>query len=497
MTTPPRLSDGTLPLATARLERPAYDRAAARIGVVHFGPGAFHRAHQAWAFDRLLRQDLRFGISAVSLRSDDLRQALEPQDGLYVLAQRDADPRFIAIGSLLERLTAPRTPDGVRARLADPAVRLVTSTITEKGYCLSPSGDLDLDHPDIAADLVPQATPRSFVGWLARGLADRRAAGQPAFLVAPCDNLPGNGERLRNAVVTFARQRDPDLARWIAGEAHFANTMVDSITPATDDGLRSLVAAECGLVDAWPVQREAFVQWVVQQTDAPGQPDWSAAGAIVTTDVAAFERAKLRLLNGAHSTLAYLGLLAGLDTVAQAVAVPTLRRLVTRMWEREIAPALVSPPGMELGAYQQDLLRRFENPVLVHNLAQIAWDGSQKVPVRLLGSLRDAAVAGRPYPRLALGVAGWMMFVGLRARAGAEIVDPLAARLTQIGQETSLDETGLFPALVSLEQVFPPDLMALPGVREALRTAFASLASKGPLAAIAECDGEGQGDDCS
>jgi fructuronate reductase len=488
---PVRLSDKTLPLARPRLERPAYDRSAASIGVVHFGPGAFHRAHQAYAFDRLLAGDPRFGICAASLRSDDLRQALEPQDGLYVLAQRDAEPRFLAIGSLLERVTAPRQPSILRARLADPAVRLVTSTVTEKGYCLDAAGELDLAHPDIVADLSAPAMPRSLVGWLVQGYADRRAAGLPAFLAAPCDNLPGNGDKLRNAVVAFAARRDPELARWIAGEAHFACTMVDSITPATDDALRTLVETECGLTDAWPVQREAFVQWVVQQTDAPGQPDWSAAGVTLTTEVSAFERAKLRLLNGAHSALAYLGLLAGHDTVAEAVGNPTLRRLVTRMWAEEIAPGLSAPPGLDLGAYQQDLLRRFENPVLVHLLAQIAWDGSQKVPVRLLGSLRDAAVAGRPYSRLALAVAAWMMFIGQRARAGVAIVDPLAELLTRLGQVTSPQPDGLFEAMVGLEQVFPSELIALPGVRPALRQAFARLAELGPLGAIADCE------DCS
>ncbi len=490
MTTLPRLSDKTLIEAGPRLERPAYDRSAASIGVVHFGPGAFHRAHQAYAFDRLLEHDLSFGICAASLRSDDLREALAPQDGLYVLAQRDAEPRFLAIGALLERLTAPRAPDALRHRLADPGVRLVTSTVTEKGYCLDAAGELDFGHPDIAADLSASGAPRSLVGWLVRGYADRRAAGLPAFLAAPCDNLPGNGDKLRHAVLAFAGRCDPELARWIAGEAHFACTMVDSITPATDDALRARVETECGVRDAWPVQREAFVQWVVQRTDAVNQPDWSAAGVVLTTEVSAFERAKLRLLNGAHSALAYLGLLAGHETVAEAVADPSLRRFVRQMWADEIAPDLSAPLGLDLAAYQQDLLRRFENPVLVHRLAQIAWDGSQKVPVRLLGSLRDAAVAGRPYQRLALAVAAWMVFIGVRARAGVAIVDPLAERLTHMGQTTALDPHGLFEALVGLEQVFAPDLIALPGVRAALRHAFASLTERGALGAIAD------GEDC-
>lgn len=486
MTEHPRLSNANLGKASIKLERPAYDRNEVKVGVVHFGPGAFHRAHQAFAFDRLLQRDLSFGVSAASLRSDDLREALAPQDGLYVLAQRDADARFIAIGSLVERLTAPREPDALRRRLADQGVRVITSTVTEKGYCLKAGGELDLDHPDIAADLKGDASPRSLVGWLVQAYADRRAAKLPAFLAAPCDNLSRNGDKLRGAVIAFAEQRDLDLARWIEAEASFANTMVDSITPATDDQLRVLVEAECRVKDAWPVQREAFVQWVVQRTEASDQPDWAAAGAVLTTDVGAFERAKLRLLNGAHSTLAYLGLLAGYELVSQAVAEPSLRRFIRQMWSDEIAPGLSNPPGLDLPSYQADLLRRFDNPVLAHHLSQIAWDGSQKVPVRLLSSLVDAVAANRPFPRLALGVAAWMMFITDRARSGARIVDPLADTLARIGNSDPRDAQTLVSMFLDLDRVFPPEIASNPLIRTALVSAFQRLLDHGPMAAVSE-----------
>jgi len=482
----PRLSNATLALASEKLERPRYDRHKAKVGVVHFGPGAFHRAHQAYAFDRLLANDLRFGVCAASLRSDDLRAALAPQDGLYVLAQRDADARFLAIGSLIERLTAPRAPDALRRRLADASVRVITSTVTEKGYCIKAGGELDLDHPDIAADLRNEAPPRSLIGWLAQAYADRKAAKLPAFLAVPCDNLSRNGDKLRSAVIAFAAERDVELSRWIEAEAAFANTMVDSITPATDDPLRALVEAECGLSDAWPVQREAFVQWVIQRTDAVDQPDWATAGATLTSDVGAFERAKLRLLNGAHSALAYLGLLAGYDTVSQAVADPALRRFIHQMWSDEIAPGLLAPPGLDLAAYQSDLLRRFDNPVLSHQLSQIAWDGSQKVPVRLLSSLEDAAAAGRPMRRLALAVAAWMMFVADRAASDVPLVDPLADTLVRIGKSRSADRQDLVSAFLELDQVFPPDMSSNPVIRSAITTAFQRLSELGPMAAILE-----------
>ena len=486
MTVHPGLSNATLPLASSLLEQPVYDREKVKVGVVHFGPGAFHRAHQAYAFHRLLQQDLRFGVCAASLRSDDLRAALAPQDGLYVLAQRDAEARFLAIGSLVERLTAPREPDALRRRLAGAGVRVITSTVTEKGYCLKANGELDLGHPDIAADLKGDTTPRTLVGWLVQAYSDRRAAKLPAFLAAPCDNLSGNGDKLRGAVITFAAARDLDLSRWIEAEAAFANTMVDSITPATDDKLRALVEAECGLKDAWPVQREAFVQWVVQRTDAVEQPDWGAAGATLTSDVGAFERAKLRLLNGAHSAIAYLGLLAGYDTVSKAVADPNLRRFVEQMWSDEITPGLTAPPGLNLASYQSDLLRRFDNPVLSHHLSQIAWDGSQKIPVRLRSSIQDAAIAGRPFRRLALSVAAWMMFVTCRARSGEHIVDPLAATLEHVGNSGLQDASSLVAAFLSIDQVFPREIRSNPLISAALVAAFRRLSDQAPMAIASE-----------
>ena len=486
MTAYPRLSNATLPLASEKLEQLNYDREKVQVGVVHFGPGAFHRAHQAYAFDRLLQTDPRFGVCAASLRSDDLREALAPQDGLYVLAQRDAEARFLTIGSLIERITAPREPDTFRRRLANASVRVITSTVTEKGYCLKANGELDLNHPDIAADLKGDGPPRSLVGWLVQAYEDRRVAKLPAFLAVPCDNLSRNGDKLREAVIAFAGERNRDLAHWIGTEAAFANTMVDSITPATDDDLRRLVEAECGLSDAWPVQREAFVQWVVQRTDAVDQPDWATAGATLTSDVGAFERAKLRLLNGAHSAIAYLGLLAGYDTVSQTVADPALRRFIQQMWSDEIAPGLSAPPGLDLPTYQADLLRRFDNPVLSHQLSQIAWDGSQKVPVRLLSSLTDAAAAGRPMRRLALAVAAWMMFVTERAASGVRLVDPLADRLANIGTLGARDAQSRVQAFLELDQVFPPDIVSNPMIRTALVSAFQSLSDQGPMAAISE-----------
>ncbi len=420
-------------LSTASAPPLAYDREATSIGVLHIGPGAFHRAHQADYFDRLLEHDPRWAISAVSLRSGDLKQALDPQDGLYTLATLDETTAFRVIGAHRERLVAP-SPD----RLAAPELKLVTLTITEKGYCLKPDGTLDLDRPDLSA---------SAISWLVEGLRSRRDTHTQPLAVLSCDNLPGNGHKLRAAVITLAAACDPDLAAWIAGEIVFPCSMVDSITPATDEDLKARVLEATGLEDAWPIQREAFTQWVIEDILPPGGPDLASIGVTLTRDVAAFEQAKLRLLNGAHSSLAYLGLLRGHETVAGAMADPELAGFIETLMRQDFAPTL---PG-DQGAYIDAILKRFRNPAISHKLSQIAWDGSQKLPIRLLATVRDALEAGRPVERLARPVAAWMRFV---ERTGGAIVDPLADRLATVRGVDGFLALEMFPRDLSGSAIF-------------------------------------------
>jgi fructuronate reductase len=473
----PRLSERTLALLPPSVVRPAYDRAATRVGVVHFGPGAFHRAHQAEVFDRLLRADSRFAVCDVSLRSDDVRAALEPQDGLYALFEREADPKVRIIGSVTRLLTAPRSPEAVRAALADPGVRFVTATVTEKGYHLTGSGDLDLDAAPVRRDLARPAAPESLIGWIVEGLRQRHAAGMRPFTTLSCDNLSGNGRRLRQGVLQFAEAiGERDLAAWIEGEARFPCSMVDSITPATDEALRTKAREVLGLEDAWPIQRERFTQWVIEDVLPEDRPALADAGVILARDVALFERAKLRLLNGAHSTLAYLGLLRGWTLVSDAMADAPLAAFVEAMMREEIVPNLTSAPGLDLNAYIGAVLTRFRNPAIEHHLGQIAWDGSQKLPIRLLATIAEALETGRPFDRLALGVAGWMAFVRERARAGEPITDPLADRLLEAGRRCAGDsahDVGLF---LALDVVFPASLAADPRLQAALETAYRRLA---------------------
>ncbi|MBS0295885.1 MAG: mannitol dehydrogenase family protein [Proteobacteria bacterium] len=474
---PPRLSRATLARLDPGVARPLYgkDDTGVSIGVIHFGPGAFHRAHQASYFDDLLGGDPRWGISAVSLKTPDVRDALQPQDGLYGLALMGGDVRWRVIGSIRELMVAPEQPEAVFARLATEATRLVTLTVTEKGYCLAGDGTLDFDHPDVRHDLEqPDAAPLSVIGWLAEGLRRRRATGLKPFTVLSCDNLPDNGRKLAAAVTAFASARDPGLAAWIEGEARFPRSMVDAITPATDDALRARAAEALGLYDAWPIQREVFTQWVVEDVLGPDGPDLGRVGVTLTDDVSAFDRAKLRLLNGAHSSLAYLGLLAGHETVAEAMGDQALASFLRTLMIEDIKPTLTAPRGLDLDRYIDDVLGRFRNPSIRHLLGQIAWDGSQKLPVRLLGTVRDALSAGRPLDRLARPIAAWMRFIVGCARSGERPVDPMAQTLMAAGAACTGDaarDVGLF---LALEPVFRHDLPASP-FRQALERAYAKL----------------------
>lgn len=453
-----RLSDATLARLPPQVRLPVYDRASTRIGVVHFGPGAFHRAHQAVYFDDVLASDPDWAISAVSLHSSGVRDALRPQDGLYTLAllgeqQADGQPKLRVIGSIREVLCARDEHAAVLARLGHHDVRLVTLTITEKGYCLSADG-VDLQHPDIARDLATPDVPVSAIGWLVAGLRLRRERGLEPYTVLSCDNLADNGGRLRRAVLQYARKVDAGLADWIETEVAFPRSMVDSITPATDDALRTQVSAQLGVQDAWPIQREPYTQWVVEDDFRNGRPPLERVGVVSSNDIAGHDRAKLRLLNAPHSTLAYLGSLMEIETVADAMGEPALAGFIERLMREDIVPSLRLLQGFDPEAYIEAILTRFRNPAIRHLLAQIAWDGSQKIPVRLLGTITEALDAGRPIERLCLPVAGWLQFVRRQAGRGVAIVDPLAKTLARIGAATTGEASHDVDSFLALDGVF-------------------------------------------
>ena len=486
----PRLSDATRGEFPEGVARPRYDRSAAAAGIVHLGIGAFQRAHQAMYTEASLNAgDLRWGIVGASLRSPAVRDALRPQDGLYTLAVRGAEGEQLqVIGAIKNVLVALEDPEALLRAMCDPAIKIVTLTVTEKGYCYDPATTaLDEAHADIVHDLSNPARPRSAPGFLVEALRRRREARVSAFTVLCCDNLPHNGRTVRKIVTRFAALYDPALAGYIANEVAFPSTMVDRITPATTDADRAAIAARLGLEDAAPVVTEPFSQWVIEDRFPEGRPDWAIAGAEFVTDVAPYENMKLRLLNGAHSTLAYLGYLAGYETVADTMRDRNYRRLAEGVME-DAATTLKMPPGADVAAYKRALIERFDNPALRHRTWQICMDGSQKLPQRLLGSIRDRVAAGAPIDRLVMGVAGWMRYVTGTDEHGQpiDVRDPLAQRLRAIADGSGLVAERLVPALVDVREIFPAELAADLRFRTAVTGALARIIAKGARAAVAE-----------
>ena len=485
-----RLSLETLERLPADIERPAYDIGAARMGIVHLGIGAFHRAHQAVTVDdRLAAGERDWAICAASLRSPETRDALAPQDGLYSLAVRSgAGERLRVIGSVRRLLVAPGGSEELLQAMSGPAVRIVSLTVTEKGYCHDPAtGQLNEGHPDIATDLADPARPRSAPGFLVEALRRRRDSGAAPFTVLCCDNLPSNGRTVRNVVTRLATLHDPDLGRWVEGEVAFPSTMVDRIVPATADADRAAISARLGLEDAGPVVTEPFTQWVIEDRFVSGRPRFEDAGAELVSDVAPYELMKLRLLNGSHSTLAYLGYLAGYETIAETMADPAFARLVRALMDEEVTPTLQVPAGADLAGYKASLIERFTNPALKHRTWQIAMDGSQKLPQRLLRTVRDRLRVGAPIGRLALGVAAWMRYVaGIDERGQPiDVRDPLSDRLLRIARDNGFAAERLAAAYLGVTEVFGDDLPADPRFSGPVARALAELLEFGARATVA------------
>lgn len=486
-----RLSLATLgSIAGGRL--PAYDPARVRCGIVHIGVGAFHRAHQATYIDDCLAAgQTDWGILGVSLRSPDTRNALSPQDGLYTLAVQDASgEKLRIIGALRELVVAPEEPVALVERMADPAIRIVTLTVTEKAYLRNASGGLDLGHPDIVHDLAHQNHPRTVCGFLLAAIRQRRDSNVAPFTIACCDNLPSNGETVKRLLVEFAQQVDRDLASFVVEHVACPSTMVDRIVPATTDEDRARVAAALGVVDAWPIKTEPFLQWVVEDNFPSGRPNWERFGVTMVSDVKPFEEMKLRLLNGAHSAIAYLGLLLDHPDVAGSFGDPDIRRFIDGLWSEAI-PTLPTDAGLDPSAYTAALAKRFSNPALVHRTAQIANDGSQKLPQRIISSARTQVEKGRPADHLMLVVAAWIAACAARGKSlpGAHFTDPLDA---DIGSVLSKDA----PSLETVKAIFQVSgFEAAAGGHAAELAALAAdyletMKTKGPRAALAVLEGK-------
>lgn len=439
-----RLNTESLPRLPADVEKPIYDRSRLTPGIVHLGLGAFHRAHQAVMTDLAMQAsgDLSWGILGVSLRSPATRDALTPQDGLYTLALRDGGPdghareQLRVVGSVLRVMVAEEDPNAVLERIAYPQTRIVSLTVTEKGYSHEPAtGYLRWDDPDILHDLENPHRPRSTIGILVYGLALRRERGLPPVTLMSCDNLRGNGDMLRSLVLAFALRVDVALTAWIDTHCTFPNSMVDRIVPGTDDEDRQRITERLGMEDAWPVVGEPYLNWVIEDKFAAGRPAWETqGGATFVRNAAPYERLKLRMVNGPHSTFAYLGALLGHATISESVQTPALHDFVDAMMRLEIAPTLKGIPNSGLEEYRRRFLARIANPALRHPTPQVAMDGSQKLPQRLLDTIRDRLRTGDDIGRLTLAVAAWLHYLNGADEQGGRypVEDPLSARLAKL-----------------------------------------------------------------
>lgn len=454
------------------------------VGIVHLGLGAFFRAHGAiYIAEAMAKSGGDWGIVAASLQSPRTRDALAPQDYAYTALEAGPDGDTAQVIEVIEQLlVAPEDPAALLRVMSEAKTKIVSLTVTEKGYCHNPaSGKLNLEHPDIVHDIA-QELPRSAPGFLVRALAARHAAGLRPFTVLSCDNLPHNGALVRRVVIDLAHQLDPALAQWIENEGCFPATMVDRIVPATKPEDLERVSALTKTTDASPVIHEPFRQWVVEESFVDNErPDFAAVGVQMVQDVAPFELMKLRMLNGTHSSLAYLGYLAGYKTIADTVADPNFAQCVQKLWREEIIPSLSAPPDTDLALYAQSLLARYQNKAIQHLTWQIAMDGSQKLPQRLLSTLDDAHAQGRNCPGLSLAVAAWMRYVSAVDESGQaiDVRDPLAAKLKE---KANADDP--VAALLAMPEVFSADTAAY--LYASVKPAYQRLKQSGAGAAVEE-----------
>ncbi|HCB2601803.1 MULTISPECIES: mannitol dehydrogenase family protein [Citrobacter] len=467
---------------------PRYDRQQLQTRIVHFGFGAFHRAHQALLTDRVLNaQGGDWGICEISLFSGDrLMSQLREQNHLYTVLEKGANGnQAIIVGAVKECLNAKL--DSLAAiieKFCEPQVAIVSLTITEKGYCIDPAtGSLDVSNPRIIHDMQHPTEPHSAPGILVEALHRRRERGLSPFTVLSCDNIPDNGHVVKNAVLGMAEKRAAELAAWIQQHVSFPGTMVDRIVPAATEESLDEITRELGVADPCAISCEPFIQWVIEDNFVAGRPQWEVAGVQMVDDVLPWEQMKLRMLNGSHSFLAYLGYLAGFQHISDCMQDSAFREAAYRLMINEQAPTL-RITNVDLSRYAASLIERFANPALKHRTWQIAMDGSQKLPQRMLEGIREHLARGSDWPLLALGVAGWMRYVSGVDDTGAtiDIRDPLSEKIRLLVESSSDAER--VSALLSLQEVFGTDLVKNPLFVQAIEQAWRRIAQHGAHQAV-------------
>jgi mannitol 2-dehydrogenase len=412
-----------------------YDRSAVTVGIVHFGVGGFHRAHQAAYIDSLMTEGMAmdWGICGVGVMPSDraMGQALIPQQGRYTLVAKHPDgtlePRVI--GSIVEYLYAPDNPELVLRMLTREETRIVSLTITEGGYNFNQAThEFIADDPGVVADLRPGATPSTVFGYVVEALDRRRRSGVPPFTVMSCDNIQSNGHVAREMFTAFAELRDPELAQWITARVHFPDSMVDRITPSTTDADREQLRTELGIEDNWPVICEPFTQWVLEDDFSLGRPPLEQVGVQMVDDVAPYELMKLRLLNASHQALAYFGHLLGHRYVHEAAVDPRLKHYIRVYMDTEATPTLLPVPGVDLDAYKTELLERFANPGIRDTIARLCAESSDRIPKWVLPVIRQNLAGGGPISHATAIVASWARYAeGVDEQGNPiEIVDRFA-----------------------------------------------------------------------
>ena len=489
--TTPRLSPATLarlPAEAGPLVRPGEVGA----GIVHLGLGAFHRAHQAvYTEAAIAAAGGDWGIVAVAPRRRQLVDTIAAQGGLFsVVSQDRTGSRTRVVGALSAVRHAPSDPAAVVALLADPATRVVTLTVTEKAYLLDPANGHLLTDGALRAELAGTVDPATIPGLLVVGLRARAAADAGPIALVSCDNLPANGRRLRGAVaqtLELAGTAAKPVVEWVAANVTFPCTMVDRIVPATTPATLATAQSALGVVDLAAVAAEPYRQGVVEDDFPAGRPAWERAGVIMTDDAGQWERLKLRCLNGVHSALAYLGALAGCETIDRALALPGLPAVLERFVAEDVAPSLVPPDGQSVVAYGRSVLDRFANPAIAHRTRQVAMDGSQKLPQRILHTMAARRAAGASPQWAALVVAAWMRYVCGYDDAGRQLPldDPLAEDIRKALAGGDGSAAGTVDALLRLDQVFAPELAEDPVVRRLVVDWLDELSRHGVAATLA------------
>jgi mannitol 2-dehydrogenase len=483
-----KLSNSNLAHLPETVATPSYDRSAVTAGIIHFGVGGFHRAHQAMYLDRLMNQGkaLDWGICGMGVMPSDtrMRDALTSSDGLYTLVVKNPDgSRDVrVIGSIVDYIFAPDDPQAAVERLADPAIRIVSLTVTEGGYNLHPvTGEFDLGNPQVQADLVTPGQPHTTFGLVCAGLKLRRERGIAPFTVMSCDNIQGNGEVAQRMFTAFAAALDPEFGAWLEAEVPFPNSMVDRITPVTTDADRIDVAARYGIEDAWPVVCEDFTQWVLEDKFAAGRPAFEDAGVQLVEDVVPYELMKLRLLNASHQGLCYFGHLAGYRAVHDVVRNPLFSEFLLRFMDEEATPTLSPLPGVDLTAYKHKLIERFSNEYVADTVARLCAESSDRIPKWLMPVVRENLAAGRPVKLSAAIVASWARYAQGVDEGGEPIavVDRLAEELTAVAQRNRED----LDAFIANRELFG-DVLDDERFRSAYRDALSSLHTKGAIATL-------------